>query len=208
MAQAESRDCTTVETITRLPAESVEAEIVPIPHAGEPAMAEHRVDPAFFRGKPGEPFEQKVLQVLNAPLNVDDVEIKPSGEPYLPEIKYRRILNKAFGQGGWFMISSRNETREGKVFMQGYTMWAHGRFVGMARGEHTNQMGEEAWGKSIESAKSNALVRICKDLGIASELWDKDFISNFKRQKCSSRKNAKNADGWYLNKRPPAPRKF
>ncbi len=28
------------------------------------------------------------------------------------------------------------------------------------------------YGKACESAKSNALMRCCKDLGIASELWD------------------------------------
>ena len=28
------------------------------------------------------------------------------------------------------------------------------------------------YGKAMEAAKSNALVRCCKDLGIASELWD------------------------------------
>ena len=27
-----------------------------------------------------------------------------------------------------------------------------------------------------ESAKSNAMMRCCKDLGIASELWDPNFI--------------------------------
>lgn len=28
------------------------------------------------------------------------------------------------------------------------------------------------YGKAMESAKSNALMRCCKDLGVASELWD------------------------------------
>ncbi|KAJ3143758.1 hypothetical protein HK101_003122 [Irineochytrium annulatum] len=196
------------ETVTGPPAASVEVEEFQVPNANEAVIAEHRINPNFFIGDACQPFDEKVLKVLNTPLNVEDVEIKPSGEPYLPEIKYRRILNKAFGQGGWFLISSPDEKREGKVFLQGYTMWAHGRFVGMARGEHTNQMGEDSWGKSIESAKSNALVRICKDLGVASELWDPHFISEFKRQKCSSRKNAKGGDEWFLNKRPPPPRKF
>jgi len=30
-----------------------------------------------------------------------DIEMKPDGMIYLPEIKYRRILNRAFGPGGW-----------------------------------------------------------------------------------------------------------
>ena len=42
------------------------------------------------------------------------------------------------------------------------------------------------YGKAMEAAKSNALVRCCKDLGIASELWDpkvsegdEDFQTSF-----------------------------
>lgn len=40
-------------------------------------------------------------------------------------------------------------------------------------GEHTFYgKGNLQYGKACESAKSNALMRCCKDLGIASELWD------------------------------------
>lgn len=35
-----------------------------------------------------------------------------------------------------------------------------------------------------EGAKSNALMRCCKDLGIASELWDPRFIRQFKAKYC------------------------
>ena len=43
------------------------------------------------------PFEAKVQKELIEPLDPKDIEIKPDGLIYLPEIKYRRILNKAFG---------------------------------------------------------------------------------------------------------------
>jgi hypothetical protein len=36
---------------------------------------------------------------------------------------------------------------------------------------------------AVEGCKSNALMRCCKDLGIASELWDPHFIRSF-RAKC------------------------
>ena len=46
-------------------------------------------------------------------------------------------------------------------------------FVGQAIGEHTFYTKLNlSYGKAVESAKSNALMRCCKDLGIASELWD------------------------------------
>lgn len=44
-----------------------------------------------------------------AEIVADDIEIKPDGIVYLPEIKYRRILNKAFGPGGWG-LAPRGET--------------------------------------------------------------------------------------------------
>lgn len=44
-----------------------------------------------------------------APISPEDVEIKPDGVLYLPEIKYRRVLNKAFGPGGWG-LAPRGET--------------------------------------------------------------------------------------------------
>lgn len=54
-----------------------------------------------------------------------------------------------------------------------YALYCQGKFVAQSLGEHTfygdNNM---HYGKACESAKSNALMRCCKDLGIASELWD------------------------------------
>lgn len=47
------------------------------------------------------PFSSDVAAKLMAPLNPQDVEIKPDGLLYLPEIKYRRTLNFAIGPGGW-----------------------------------------------------------------------------------------------------------
>ncbi|OMH81768.1 Mitochondrial genome maintenance protein [Zancudomyces culisetae] len=37
---------------------------------------------------------------------------------------------------------------------------------------------------ATEGVKSNALMRCCKDLGIASELWDPGFIQKFKSEHC------------------------
>lgn len=62
-----------------------------------------------------------------APLNPEDVEIKPDGIVYLPEIKYRRILNKAFGPGGWG-LAPRSELVVGeKVVTREYALVVNGR---------------------------------------------------------------------------------
>ena len=45
--------------------------------------------------------------------------------------------------------------------------------MAQATGEHTFYSKSNLnFGKACESAKSNALMRCCKDLGVASELWD------------------------------------
>ncbi|KAI9764688.1 MAG: hypothetical protein M1840_008080, partial [Geoglossum simile] len=54
-----------------------------------------------FHGLSAEPFPKEVAEILTQPIPEGDVEVKPDGIIYLPEIKYRRILNRAFGPGGW-----------------------------------------------------------------------------------------------------------
>lgn len=62
-----------------------------------------------FSGLSNEAFSPEAAKVLLAPVNPDDVEVKPDGILYLPEIKYRRILNLAFGPGAWG-LAPRGET--------------------------------------------------------------------------------------------------
>ncbi len=52
------------------------------------------------------------------------------------------------------------------------------RLVSIARGE-MDYFSPEGIPTSAEGCKSNALMRCCKDLGIASELWDPRFIRKF-----------------------------
>jgi hypothetical protein len=102
-----------------------------------------------------------------------------TGLIYLPEIKYRRILNQAFGPGGWALMPRgetlhyQNEGEGAQLITREYSLYCHGRFISQATGEHTfYSKSNLSYGKACESAKSNALTRCCKDLGIASELWD------------------------------------
>ena len=67
----------------------------------------------------------------------------------------------------------QNEIEGAQLITREYALYCQGRFVAQAVGEHTFYTKSNlAYGKACESAKSNALVRCCKDLGIASELWD------------------------------------
>jgi Mitochondrial genome maintenance MGM101 len=80
-----------------------------------------------FHGLSQTPFSKEAAEILLEPIDPNDVEVKPDGIIYLPEIKYRRILNRAFGPGAWGLaprgetiVTPKNVTRE-------YGLVVHGR---------------------------------------------------------------------------------
>ncbi|KAF2633599.1 Mgm101p-domain-containing protein [Macroventuria anomochaeta] len=123
-------------------------------------------------------FSKEQADTLLAPVDGNDVEVKPDGILYLPEIKYRRILNKAFGPGGWGLAPRGESIVTGKLVTREYGMVVQGRLVSIARGEQ-QYFEPDGIPTATEGCKSNALMRCCKDLGIASELWDPRFIREF-----------------------------
>ncbi|PVU90766.1 hypothetical protein BB559_004452 [Furculomyces boomerangus] len=138
-----------------------------------------------YLGVSTQPFEQRVIDILLAPIEPKDIEIKPDGLIYLPEIKYRRVLNRAFGPGGWGIVPRGPYSSNGSVLSREYALLCLGRFVSQSRGEQ-DYFGDQGLATATEGVKSNALMRCCKDLGIASELWDPAFISEFKKTHCIS----------------------
>ena len=71
------------------------------------------------------------------------------------------------------IFSTQNEGEGAQLITREYALYCHGRFISQATGEHTfYSKSNLGYGKACESAKSNSLTRCCKDLGIASELWD------------------------------------
>ncbi|KIK03119.1 hypothetical protein K443DRAFT_131520 [Laccaria amethystina LaAM-08-1] len=136
-----------------------------------------------YHGLSSQAFSKEIAEILLAPIDPLDVEMKPDGLIYLPEIKYRRVLNKAFGPGGWG-LAPRSETNVGpKIVSREYALVCQGRLVAIARGEQ-EYFDPSGIPTATEACKSNALMRCCKDLGIASELWDPRFIREFKAQHC------------------------
>ncbi|KXT00206.1 hypothetical protein AC578_7002 [Pseudocercospora eumusae] len=131
-----------------------------------------------FHGLSSTPFTPEQAQILQEPLEYDDVEIKPDGIVYLPEIKYRRKLNRAFGPGGWGLAPRGETIVTAKTVTREYALVCNGRLVSIARGEQ-QYFDPDGIPTATEGCKSNALMRCCKDLGIASELWDPRFIKKF-----------------------------
>ncbi|MCJ1379823.1 hypothetical protein MMC17_002926 [Xylographa soralifera] len=134
-----------------------------------------------FHGLSTQPFSKEAADILLQAIPADDVEVKPDGILYLPEIKYRRLLNKAFGPGAWGLAPRGETIVTAKAVTREYALVVLGRLVSVARGEQ-DYFSPEGIPTAAEGCKSNALMRCCKDLGVASELWDPVYIRKFMAQ--------------------------
>lgn len=135
---------------------------------------------ASFSGASSAPFNSEITSVLTEPVDEELIEIKPDGSCYLPEVHYRRILSKAFGVGGWSLIPRGPHSMQGNVLSREYALFANGKYISQARG-HTSVTGNfQNPALCTEAVRSNALMRCCKDLGIAASLWDNQLINHWK----------------------------
>ncbi|KAI8866663.1 mitochondrial genome maintenance MGM101 [Ramicandelaber brevisporus] len=139
-----------------------------------------------YAGVGSAPFDSTISSILQAPLPLSCIEIQNDslGLLYLPDIHYRRILNQAFGPGGWGLVPRGPHSIHERVLSRDYALICHGRFVSVARGEQEIVGGDAGLAAATEGVKSNALLRCCKDLGVASELWDPAFVNKFRREHC------------------------
>jgi len=141
---------------------------------------------AIFTGLSLRAVNESQAAILNEPAKPEEVEVRPDGQIYFPEMKYRIRLNRAFGMAGWGLRPLGDPVIRDGLVMQTWALYASGRFISCATGEC--QMVEEnanmTYGDVLEGAKSVALRRLCKDLGIVSELWDRSFVEKFLEQYC------------------------
>lgn len=84
-----------------------------------------------FHGLSAAPFPKEVADILLSETDPDEVEIKPDGIVYLPEIKYRRILNKAFGPGAWGLVPRSESIVTPKTVTREYALVCNGRYVNL-----------------------------------------------------------------------------
>lgn len=92
------------------------------------SAAEEKIDwTRSFHGLSAEPFPEKAAKILLAELDPKEVEIKPDGIVYLPEIKYRRVLNQAFGPGAWGLVPRSESIVTPKTVTREYALVCHGR---------------------------------------------------------------------------------
>lgn len=162
---------------------SVSTSVGPVPIANGSTSIDWSTS---WHGLGAQPFPAQVQEALRKSLTMEDIEVKPDGLIYLPEIKYRRVLNRSFGAGAWGLVPRSPTIVTGKLVTREYGLVCLGQLVSVARGEQ-DYFSEQGIPTATEGCKSNALMRCCKDLGIGSELWDPVFIKKFKTEYCVER---------------------
>jgi hypothetical protein len=137
------------------------------------------------------PVSKEAARILMAPAKDSEIEILPTGEVYVPQVHYRRRLNRAFRPMGWALRPLTLEKPDTTInqMYQRFALVAGGRVVATAvgsakyypmsrDGKHANSRMDYA--DVAESVKSNALTRCCKDIGVVSECWDRDWCEDWK----------------------------
>lgn len=134
----------------------------------------------------------EALAVLEEPLDPEDVRIRADGLVYLPWTWYNKRLNRAFGVFKWGLIpqGAPMVKNMGSSVLVVWLNWLviKGVPVSVAGGEMSYQPNNNtmSYGDAVEGARSNSLARNCKNIGMAIELWDKDWIAAWKKQYAES----------------------
>jgi hypothetical protein len=150
------------------------------PRAGQVMQLENYSGASLLR------LDHEEAEQLAAAFPSDALDVKPTGEVFVSQVHYRRRLNKVFGPGQWALVPRGAWTRDGGTMMREYVLYARGHFIAEAVGECEYQESNDrmTWADAAEGCKSNALTRACKDLGIASECWDRLFATNWRNEHC------------------------
>jgi hypothetical protein len=143
------------------------------------------------------------------------VKKRPDGMIYVDGVHYRETLDNIFGVGGWALRPTSSHIEPGemngkkmaRVFVQGQ-LWAEGRFISESVGEDTYYYhnNNDSYATAWEKAKSNLLVRCCKELGLFRKMWDKDWVDSYKSGRLNRPANV-DSDGVIQNLPAPIIRK-
>ena len=133
------------------------------------------------------------IAALRRPVLDTEVEWRPLTDggplaiPYLSHNGYRDRLDAAFGLGGWGMVPVGMPKEKDEIVYVPFALVVGGVPRVYAWGEQryfeTNREGKRSqmtYGDALEGAKSSAITRCGKELGIARELWDRRYLRALK----------------------------
>ena len=178
-----------------MPEKAIEAEIVKVGEASITPTAKEEFSLAVPQTAGTLQLAKEEKAILYAPPKDEFIDIRPDGLIYYQWTEYDKRLREAFGSE-WSLVpvSKPQYIKEQNLVLWGFSLIIKGKFCGTAYGSQeyiaSNRMMN--YGDAIEGAKSNALMRLCKGLGMCHELWDKEFVEAWKK------KNAvQNGGKWY-----------
>jgi len=139
----------------------------------------------------------------------DEIDIRPDGLAYIGHFWHRRALGRVFGVGQWAMVPGSGvviEPGSNKIY-QRWVLKIGGRYaaeaVGSAEWFPNSNRANKA--DAVEGAKSDALTKCCKDLGIANNLWDRRYLRRWRQVTCVKVKvrTSKGIEDWWRRSDDP-----
>lgn len=144
-------------------------------------------------------LDEKAAAVFAEPLDPEQVKIRPDGMLYLPWTWYAERLNRALGRLQWGLVPQAGPQTKDMGGNMVLVVWGHwfvvrGVPVGFEIGEtaYRTNNNKMSFGDAAAGAKSNALARNCKMLGMSLELWDMDYVTAWRKKYAETYENPKN----------------
>ena len=147
------------------------------------------------------PIAEREAAILTAPVDPEhEMEVKYDGMVYMPGACLRKRLLDAFGPGRWAMKleSPIVYDRETSEIVVDYSLWIKGCYISRAQAGWTWNPANPRMAKSdsIESAQTECLRRLCKNLGVGLELWMPGVANAWRDKYAVSYKDTKGRTAW------------
>ena len=147
-----------------------------------------------FVGLSKEPLSEDILTKLMTPAPTADIRIKRDGSLYVVSSFYPDLLNRTFGVGGWSIIPISEPTffqnHDGcKIISREFGLYFLGRFMamGIAEGPLYQYVGyKSGLSYAFDFAKREALAFCCKELGIAKNIYEEEFVNKWRDENAES----------------------
>jgi hypothetical protein len=131
-------------------------------------------------------------------IDPETIDIREDGIVYCNWTEYAKRLNAAFPLQ-WGIVPQGMPKMHDDLVVWGFWLVIKGVLCGFALGEQKYQSknARMTYTDACEGAKSNALMRLCKGIGLFPELWKPQFIKAWKAEYAETRKE-EGKTKWYL----------
>jgi len=125
-------------------------------------------------------FTDYEKSVLFAPVEIEEVLIKPPNKLFLNWTWYANRMDKALGQGEWKVTPDPMYYKiviQGKTVYGFYVCWIRRQLASHGVGAHQEERQTFNLGDAIKSAYSDGITQCCKNLGMGRDLWSPRVVS-------------------------------